>query len=177
MKLVESIVLPSTVTTVADYAFKDCQNATTIIIPEGVVSIDNYAFESCKKVESLILPSTLSSLGTRAFYNCNAVKEIDCGGLTEIPEYAFYGCKLAEKLTLSDNVTHIGPSAFYNCWLLTLEQWPSKLETVDKYAFYMTCPAPESPLLATLPSIRPTKPVPSSCLKRWRPSMPRPSLT
>ena len=137
MKLVESIVLPSTVTTVADYAFKDCQNATTIIIPEGVVSIDNYAFESCKKVESLILPSTLSSLGTRAFYNCNAVKEIDCGGLTEIPEYAFYGCKLAEKLTLSDNVTHIGPSAFYNCWLLTLEQWPSKLETVDKYAFYM----------------------------------------
>ncbi len=137
MKLVESIVLPDTVTTVADYAFKDCQNATTIIIPEGVVSIDKYAFETCKKVESLILPSTLKELGVRAFYNCNAVKEIDCGGLTMIPEYAFYGCKLAEKLTLSDEVTTVGPSAFYNCWALTLERWPSKLEKVEKYAFYM----------------------------------------
>ena len=54
-----SYTLPSTVTTVGEFAFFDCRQLTSIIIPSSVVAIGNYAFASCFGLNSLIVHSTV----------------------------------------------------------------------------------------------------------------------
>lgn len=50
-----SIEIPSThlekpVTSIADYAFSDCQSLTSIMIPDGVTSIGSAAFSGCSSL-------------------------------------------------------------------------------------------------------------------------------
>ncbi|MBR1854752.1 MAG: leucine-rich repeat protein [Lachnospiraceae bacterium] len=68
----EEVEVPSTVTEIADGAFKNCIVLKTIKLPEGLQSIGANAFLIEKEVTvttEVNLPSTLVSIGNRAFYH------------------------------------------------------------------------------------------------------------
>jgi len=71
---VESISLPSTLTSIRDYAFAGCK-ITSLVIPEGVTSISNGTFQNCGQLTTVTLPSTLTTEGG-AFSWCSAVTDI-----------------------------------------------------------------------------------------------------
>ena len=68
----ESIELPSTITTIDSSVFYGCSSLKSIEIPEGVTSIGNYAFEDCESLKNIEIKGTITSIGSDAFYKCNA---------------------------------------------------------------------------------------------------------
>ena len=86
------------VTTIGDFAFKNCDNITSIILPTGLISIGKYAFYCCKSLTSIEIPTNVRTIYESAFS--------DCYSLTSI--------------IIPNSVTRIGNSAFEYCYSLTI---------------------------------------------------------
>ena len=86
-------VIPHSVTTIGNHAFKDCIKLESITIPDSVTTIGRFAFGYCNSLINLTIPDSVTTIEVCAFY--------DCGSLTSV--------------TIGDSVTTIGEGAFYNC--------------------------------------------------------------
>ena len=85
-----------------------CQST---IIPESVTSIGDYAFRNCQSLTSITIPNSVTSIGYDAFYGCSALTSITCEAMTpptlgsdvfyqvskSIPVYVPCGCVSAYK--------------------------------------------------------------------------------
>ena len=79
-----NITIPSTVTTIGNNAFRNCNNLNSITIPGTVSSIGNNAFNNCSNLGEIISLAEISpSLGTNCFSNTpnDATVKIPCAGL------------------------------------------------------------------------------------------------
>lgn len=71
----ESIILPSNITTIGAYAFYNCTGLTTFTIPSSITSIGAYAFYGCYGFTGeLVVPNSVTSLGANAFANTSFTK-------------------------------------------------------------------------------------------------------
>ena len=85
--------LPSSVTSVGDYAFRDCC-IEQFAFADGLTSIGKCAFYN-SKVREVSLPSTLKQVPTGTFQKCAALTTVRLGTDTELlGEYVFDGCPL-----------------------------------------------------------------------------------
>lgn len=85
MQDVPELVLPSTLTTIDDYAFNLYLNVKDVQIPYGVTTIGNNAFSDCYKIENVVLPGTVKKIGDAAFYVCDSLNSITIpASVTEI---------------------------------------------------------------------------------------------
>ena len=73
-----SFVIPDSVTSIDDDAFRGCTSLTSVTIGDSVTSISNDAFFGCTKLESITIPNSVTSIGREVFSNCTALKEINC---------------------------------------------------------------------------------------------------
>ena len=80
-KSLTSIVIPDSVTAIGDYAFHDCKSLTSIVIPDSVTSISERAFEGCKNLTSIVIPDSVTAIGDDAFYGCSSDLEIHVSSL------------------------------------------------------------------------------------------------
>ena len=108
------MTLPSSVTSISDYAFYGCSGLTSLTIPSGVTSIGDFAFKGCSGLTSLTIPSSVASIGN----------------------YAFAGCSGLTSLTIPSSVTSIGYGAFAGCSGLTsIYVYTKKLPELGYYVF------------------------------------------
>ena len=70
LKANTSIVIPSGVKKIGDYAFQGFDRLTSVVIPEGVTEIGVSAFSGCTALKKIVLPLTLRVIGDRAFRQC-----------------------------------------------------------------------------------------------------------
>lgn len=85
--------LPSTVTTVGDYAFRNCQ-IETFHFADGLTSIGKYAFYN-SSVKEVSLPSTVKQIPTGLFQKCADLTTVHLGKSTELlGDYVFDGCPI-----------------------------------------------------------------------------------
>ena len=99
--LLESITLPSTVTEIGTFAFKDCSNLREVIFNDGLQKIGFGAFNKCTSLESIAFPSNLVEIGVSAFYGCRNLREVILNnGLQKIDTNAFWYCTSLESITL-----------------------------------------------------------------------------
>lgn len=123
-------------TSIPDYAFRNCTNLKRIVIPEGVTSIGSDAFHGCTNLESIILPKTLKSIGNNAFYGCSGLTSITIpNSVTSIGERTFYNCTGLTNVTIPNSVTSIGNSAFYGCTGLTNVTIGNSVTSIGNDAF------------------------------------------
>ena len=66
----KSYVIPSSVTSIGDYAFSSCDSLSEIVIPSSITSIGDWAFSFCSSLSEIVIPSSVTSIGDCAFYNC-----------------------------------------------------------------------------------------------------------
>lgn len=85
--------LPSTVTTVGDYAFRNCR-IETFRFADGLTSIGKYAFYN-SSVKEVSLPSTVKQIPTGLFQKCAYLTTVHLGKNTEmLGDYVFDGCPI-----------------------------------------------------------------------------------
>lgn len=85
--------LPSTITTVGDYAFRNCR-IETFRFADGLTSIGKYAFYN-SSVKEVSLPSTVKQIPTGLFQKCAYLTTVHLGKNTELlGDYVFDGCPI-----------------------------------------------------------------------------------
>ena len=87
--------LPSTVTAIADYAFKEC-SIETFRFPDGLKTLGQGAFMD-SQVKEVSLPDQLKQIPTGTFQNCTQLQVVRLGSKIElITAYAFDQCPLTD---------------------------------------------------------------------------------
>ena len=90
---IKSVVIPSSVKVIRQYAFGGCESLEKVTLPEGLFLIDDAAF-SFTGLTSVTLPKGLEYLESKAFGNCNNLSEIN------IPDDAAFLLKNATECTV-----------------------------------------------------------------------------
>ena len=117
-----TVVIPETVTysgktysvtSIGNYAFRDCSILTSVTIPNSMTSIGYGAFLGCSGLTSVTIPNSVTSIGGSAFFGCSGLTSVTISnGVASIGEHAFYGCSGLTSVTIPNSVTSIGSDAF-----------------------------------------------------------------
>ncbi|MDE6679535.1 MAG: leucine-rich repeat protein, partial [Ruminococcus sp.] len=89
------------------YAFNSCYNAESIEIPSSVTSIGDYAFKGCASLLSLSIPTSGDSLtiGDGAFIGCSKLTRVNLPNrITSMGGGCFTGCSNLTNITLPDSI-------------------------------------------------------------------------
>lgn len=148
------------VTTIGNYAFKNCKNITNITVPESVTSIGVYSFGICNQLTDISLHDNITSVGNYAFAYCPLLTNITipdsvtdfgigvfCGcqtltnvslpkNLTAIGRDTFNGCSKLETILIPNSVTDIGRGAFRECTMLKDIKLPDNITDIEYGAFW-----------------------------------------
>ena len=109
-----SVTIPDSVTSIVDYAFRDCSSLTSVTIPNSVTTIGEYAFAGCSSLASVTIPDSV----------------------TRINGYgAFDACHSLTSVTLGNSVVSIGAGSFSECENLSAVTIPSSVTNIDEHAF------------------------------------------
>lgn len=109
-----SIVFPSTLQVIDDYAFYHGKLGGDVEIPESVTKIGKLAFDQCP-ITSINLPKNLQTLGS------GALKETKITEMPDIPaaitnlETTFMNCYGLTEVVIPSTVTSLGVHTFQNC--------------------------------------------------------------
>ena len=130
-ELVTDLVIPDSVTSIGDYAFRNCTGLTSVTIPNSVTSIGEDAFRNCTSLTSVTIGNNVISIGNYAF--------ADCGSLTS-PVYnahvfAFMPTSYSRAYTIPNGIESIAGGAFYSCTGLTSVTIPNSVTSIGDYAF------------------------------------------
>ena len=138
-----SVSLPSTLLTISDYSFYDCDGLTSIVIPEGTTTIGYRAFYGSNNLKNISMPGTVTSISDGAF-NGVAVTTVgpvgggydyEFGWTETIPSNAFREMRKLTSVVIPEGITSIGSYAFYSS-SLTSVSLPSTLTAITTYCFY-----------------------------------------
>ena len=125
------------VTSIGEYAFRDCTSLTSITIPDGVTSIGYGAFEGCSNLTRISIPDSVTSIGESAFSYCWSLTSISIpDSVTSIGYCAFYWCTRLTSINIPDGVTSIGDSAFSYCKSLTSINIPNSVTSIGDGTFF-----------------------------------------
>ena len=139
-------VIPSSVTSIADNAFKSCKELKSIVIPEGVKTIGKSAFEGCSGLTSIAIPASVESIGNGAFFDCTGIRSIkvaqgnrvydsreDCNAIVNTRTGELILACASTKMP--QGIKKIGYRAFYHCTLTNSLNLPEGIEEIADEAF------------------------------------------
>ena len=141
----KNTIIPESVLVIGRQAFYDQSGLQSIVVPSTVVSIEDYAFCGCG-LNSIYIPSTVTSIGYSAFVGTSNVQQIiveednpnydsrsDCNAIIETASNTLIsGCK---NTIIPESVLVIGRQAFYDQSGLQSIVVPSTVVSIEDYAF------------------------------------------
>ncbi len=77
--------------------------AGSSLIPSSVTSIGDWAFYSCRNLTNVTIPSSVASLGANEFYATKLISITIPASVTNIGRTAFYGCQTLTNITVDSN--------------------------------------------------------------------------
>ena len=136
LTLLNTIVIPNSVTSIGTNAFSFCRGLTKVSIPNSVKTIGNWAFYRCTGLTTVTIGNSVTSIGNRAFYSCTSLTEVSIPNSVKTIEFrAFEGCTGLKTVTIGNSVTTIGESAFYSCTSLTEVSIPNSVTSIGSSVF------------------------------------------
>ena len=114
---VKSVIIGENVTSIGDFAFRNCTNLESVSIGSGVIG--SSAFEKCGKLSSVTIGSGVTSIESFAFQETGLTSIVIPDSVTSIGIGAFWSSSSLESVTIGSGVENIGNWAFQNCTILT----------------------------------------------------------
>lgn len=130
------VIIPDGVTSIGDFAFKDCKTLTGIIIPKSTTSIGNWAFSDCSSLINVDIGNSITSIGASAFSNCSSLASLSLpDSVTSIGSWVFLGCNNLKSIIIPNGITDITSGAFSGCSSLTSVVIPNSVTIIGSGAF------------------------------------------
>ncbi len=96
-----------------------------IDLPTSVSTIGEYAFRYCSALESIVIPETTTNLGNGAFWQCSGLADVELRSkTTELAENLFYGCSKLSSITIPASVSVIASNTFSGTSLASIDVDP-----------------------------------------------------
>ncbi len=149
------ITIPSSlgghpVTSIASFAFYNCNHITSVTISDSVTNIGVGAFQSCRSLASITIPESITSIGDYAFLKCGDLTAVHISDLAawcgiSFGKYFANPCNSAHlylngtevtDLVIPDSVMNIEDGAFRNCSGLKSVTIPESVTSIGDMAFY-----------------------------------------
>jgi hypothetical protein len=137
-KLLSSIILPNTITSIGIGAFFNCNYLNSLNIPKSVTSIGESAFSDCTSLVIVNLPESIIQIGKSSFIRCSSLEILKVpNSLISIEESTFYGC-LSLKIVIGKKslLTHIGARAFLGCQSIETINIPESVNEIGDEVFW-----------------------------------------
>lgn len=131
---IKKLEIQSGVTSIGGSAFSACTELENVVIPSSVVTIGDNAFRGCNLTE-IQIPNSVTSIGCGAFAYCNQTTLEIPESVTSIGGEAFYNCWELTTITIPNSVVYIGDEAFGGCDNLQEVTVGCKWETTPLYVF------------------------------------------
>ena len=130
--------LPNSVQTIGESAFQNCPGLKNVDLTNtSLVTLGTDAFGNCANLESMKLPDSVTTYGRGVFNNCPKLASINYPlGLASSGTNVYAGCTSLETITVPEGVTTIPENAFYSSDSLKSVVLPSTLESIGTRAFY-----------------------------------------
>ena len=145
-----NIIIPETVTSIANYAFYGNTDIISVTIPTGVTSIGDYAFRDCSSLKSIEIHAGVTSIGSWAFQYCSNLNtvyyagsiedwlNIEFGGYNSNPlNYGadlYIGGELVTEVVVPESITTID-TQLIGCTSLTSITIHSGVTSIGRSAF------------------------------------------
>lgn len=123
----EKVVFPSSLTTLGDYAFRNCKKLNHIYIGKNMTKVEPRAFDGCDALTDLVVDEENAVYDSRD--NCNAIIEtatdklvagcngsVIVKGIKEIGTWAFCERRNFSEISFPDSLETIGYEAFAGCF-------------------------------------------------------------
>ena len=145
---VTHLTIPSSVTSLGDYAFIRSRLLTSITVDANNANYSNDSqgilYNKDKSIliafpgglTSITIPNTVTSIASSSFYG-STIQSINIPySVTSIGEQAFNSCSNLTSVTLNTGLQTIGSFAFQDCIGLTSVTIPDSVTNIEQYAFY-----------------------------------------
>ena len=77
----QNTTIPSSVTSIGEWAFAGCSGLTAIFLPSNLKTIESLAFNCCSSLTSITIPEGVTSIGNGAFDGCSNLTSVTvCNG-------------------------------------------------------------------------------------------------
>ena len=142
----ESISIPPSLKSIANYAFENCANLADVVIEDRTADLSlgsngsSPLFADCPLdsvyIGGNITYSTSSSYGYSPFYRNTSLRSVVITDQEEeISDNEFYGCTNLKNVTIGSNVKKIGNWAFSGCSNLDYFSFGKSVETIGQETF------------------------------------------
>ena len=133
---VQTVQLPSTLTTIRYGAFQNCTSLKQITLPESMTFIEGGAFQNCSALSSISVPQNVTYLGASAFSGCTSLTSATLPqAITRISSGLFENCSSLTTVQASSALTSIGSRAFAETSALSSFTFPQTLTAVGAESF------------------------------------------
>lgn len=139
--------LPEGIKTIGKNAFAGCSSFDAIVIPSSVTSIADSAFDGTALV-NISIPGNVEEIGAGVFTNCNSLTDIEVeaknrdyasvdGALYDIDLLTLICCPAGKSgtYTVYDGAETISEDAFIGCENLTVVEIPDSVSAIASNAF------------------------------------------
>lgn len=133
---IKEVYIEDGITTVCQFAFRNCKNLHTVRLPNTLKEVGLEAFSGCAALKEIKLPDGLEKIEFWAFAQCDALRTLEIPGtIKHLDNYAFQGCKGLQEITILPGVETIGFDVFDGCTKLQSITIPDSVTAIDVYTF------------------------------------------
>lgn len=133
--LVDSIILPPSVTTIGGWAFQECSKLTYVNLPAMLEEIPQGCFSGCTSLSKIKLPGGITKIGHEAFQRCNGLTGFDFPAtLREVGTNAFSGCQNLESIVFNGPLDKIWYDAFAWCTKLKEVEFKGAIRNLNGFS-------------------------------------------